>query len=297
MKTILVTGATGAQGGSVARHLLKSGRFHVKALTRNPDSENAKKLKGLGAEVVKGNMDDTSSLESAMQGCYGVFGVTNFWEHFNGEFQHGKNIINAVWKSGVPHFVMSTLPGYDKLSGGTIKVPHFDLKYSLQEYASAEKPDSIFFHPAYYYENFLSFFVPQKEDDGSYSFGFPQGDSKLAGYSVEDTGGVISEIFTAPEKYHGKVIPGVGDDLTGDEYASIMTSVLGKEIKYHHIPNEVYSKLGFPGAEEMGNMFEVQRIYIPERSQDLQFSRSIYPGMHSFEQWLQAHREKFLNIL
>ncbi len=295
-QTILVTGATGAQGGSVATHLLASGKFKVKALTRNPDSEKAAWLKEKGAEIVQGDMNDLISLENAMQGCYGVFGVTNFWEHFGNEHQLGKNIIDAAVKSGVQIFVLSTLPGYEKLTNGKLKVPHVDIKYALQEYASVVKPDTIFFHPAYYYENFLTYFAPQKNENGDYAFGFPQGDTKLAGYAVEDTGGLIAAIFNHPENYSGKVVPGVGDDLTGNEYATIMTKTLGKPIHYNYIPNEIYAQLGFPGAEELGNMFEVQRLYIPQRQKDLELSRSICPAIQTFEQWMAKNKNKFAGI-
>lgn len=292
-QTILVTGATGAQGGSVATQLLSTAQFKVRVLTRNPDAEQAVWLKEKGAEIVQGDMNDLSSLENAMQDCYGVFGVTNFWEHFGNEYRLGKNIIDAVVKSGVEVFVLSTLPGYENLTNGKFKVPHVDIKYALQEYASVVKPATIFFHPAFYFENFLTYFVPHKNENGDYAFGFPQGDTRLAGYSVEDTGGLLTTIFNHPENFLGKVVPGVGDDLTGNEYAAIMTRTLGKAIHYNHIPNEVYANLGFPGAEELGNMFEVQRLYVPQRQKDLELSRSIYPAIQTFEQWMANNKNKF----
>lgn len=298
-QTIAVIGATGAQGGSVAQHLLSSGKFNVKALTRNPHAEKAAWLKKAGAELIQVDLNDPASLEKAIQGCYGVFGMTNFWEHFGNEYQHGKNIIDAVAKSNTEVFILSTLPGYEKLTGGKFSVPHVDIKYALQEYAISVKPDSIFFHPGYYYENFLSYFIPQKAEDGTYTFGFPQGDTKLAGYSVEDTGGIVSAIFEQPNQYSRTIIPGLGDDLTGNEYAAIMTKVLGKTIHYTYIPNEIYGKLGFPGAEELGNMFEVQRLYVPERQKDVELSKSVYPAIQSFEQWSQKNKQKLavaLNI-
>lgn len=181
-QTILVIGATGAQGGSVAKHLLSTGKFRIKALTRNPNSNKATWLKEAGAEVVQGNLNDLKSLETVMQGCDGVFGMTNFWEHFNSEYQHGKNIVDTAVKSGVRVLVLSTLPSYEKLTGGKFNVPHFETKHALQEYASTVKPDTIFFHPAFYYENFLTYFVPQKNENGAYVFSFPQGNTKLAGY-------------------------------------------------------------------------------------------------------------------
>jgi len=296
-KTIFVTGATGGQGGSVVRHLLADGKFKVKALTRNPDSDKAKELKALGAELVKGDANDEAAMAEAMKGCYGVFGVTNFWEHFDKEYDHGINIINAVVKSGVPNFVLSTLANYEKITNGKFKVPHFDLKAKFQEHAASVKPDTIFIHVAFYYENFLSFFPPQKNEDGSLSFGFPQGDTKLSAVAVEDVGGIVNTIFNDPEQFYGKVIGAVGEDITGNEYADIMTKVLGKKFNYSYIPHDVYSKLDFPGAEELANMFEAQRLFVPQRQKDLEEAKRLFPGIRSFEQWLGANKDKFASVI
>ena len=134
-RTILVTGATGAQGGSVARHLLERGRFAVRALTRNPGSEAANALRDAGAEVVQGDLNDPASLRAALAGCYGCFGVTNFWEHFGGEEEQGRNLIDAVAASDIQHFVFSSLPHVSKPTGGELDVPHFDIKARVEDYA------------------------------------------------------------------------------------------------------------------------------------------------------------------
>ncbi|HET7101492.1 MAG TPA: NmrA family NAD(P)-binding protein, partial [Terriglobia bacterium] len=127
-KIILVTGATGAQGGGVVRHLLKGGKFKIRCLTRKPESEKASALVQAGTEIVRGDLGNPESLQAAMKGCYGVFGVTNFWEHFEKEAFHGKNLVDAVKKAGIKHFVFSTLPSVRKHSEGKLEVPHFDLK-------------------------------------------------------------------------------------------------------------------------------------------------------------------------
>jgi uncharacterized protein YbjT (DUF2867 family) len=134
-KRILVTGATGAQGGGVVRHLLKGGKFKVRCLTRKPESERARALVQAGAETVRGDLGNPESLQAAMKGCYGVFGVTNFWEYFAKEAFHGKNLIDAVKQAEIEHFVFSTLPSAQKLSEGKFEVPHFDLKARMEEYA------------------------------------------------------------------------------------------------------------------------------------------------------------------
>ena len=297
-RTILVTGATGAQGGSVARHLLRNGAYAVRCLTRNPDSEKATALKGAGAEIVRGDLDDPASLRAALDGCQAVFGVTNFWEHFDREYAQGMNLIDAVAEAGgVEHFVFSTLPSYKKISGGELEAPHCDIKGQLEEETQERGLPATFVHVAFYYENFLTFFPPQKQADGTFAFGFPQGDTPLATYAVEDTGGVVAAILEQPEAYRGKTVGVVGDDLPPAEYARTMTRVLGKPVIYNCVPREVFAAFGFPGAEDLANMFDVQRRFIPNRAADLAESRRLYPAMQTFEAWLSANKDRFADVL
>ncbi len=290
---ILVTGATGAQGGSVATSLLQQHKFAVRILTRNIHSAKATQLRDAGAEVVPGDLDDPESLKQAMTGCYGVFGITNFWEHFEQEYRHGKNLIDAVQQSGIQHFVMSTLPNYHALSNGELSVPHCDLKAALETYAKSLRLPATFIHISFYYENFLHFFPLQKSSEGYYYFGFPQGNTKLAMASVADLGGVVATIFDHPVEYIGRVVGVVGEDRTCAEYAAIMTKVLGQEVRYQYVPRETYASLGFPGAEELANMFEVQRLYIPNRLVHLIESYALNPDMQTFETWLIENRARF----
>jgi len=296
-KTILVIGATGAQGGGVVRHLLKRGKFNVRALTRNPDSEKAHALAQAGVEIVRGDLSDPNSLRAAMKGCYGVFGVTNFWEHFEKEYDHGKNLIDAVKDAAIEHFVFSSLPYAHKLSEWKLEVPHFDIKAKIEDYAHSLKVPSTFAHVAFYYENFLYFFPPKPQEDGSYIFGFPQGETPLAAVCVEDVGGVVATIFERPEELLGKTVGIVGDDLPCSQYAEIMSRVLGKKIVYRYIPRDVLAKLGFPGAQDLANMFEYNRLFIPNRKADLEQSLALYPGMQRFEPWVQANKDKFTAVL
>lgn len=296
-KTILVTGATGAQGGGVVRHLLKDGKFKVRCLTRQPESERARTLVQAGAETVRGDLGNPESLQAAMKGCYGVFGVTNFWEHFEKEAFHGKNLIDAVKEAGIEHFVFSTLPSAQKHSEGKLEVPHFDLKARMEEYARSLNLPATYAHVAFYYENFLYFFPPKLQEDGSYLFGFPQGDTPLAAVSVEDVGGVVATIFERPGEFRDQTVGIVGDDQPCSKYAEIMSRVLGKKIIYRYIPREVFAKFGFPGAEDLANMFEYNRLFIPNRLADLDQSLELYPEMQRFEPWVEANRQKFAAIL
>jgi len=296
-KIILVIGATGAQGGSVARHLLARGEFALRALTRNTESESAQKLRELGAEVVTGTLDDRASLRAALKDVYGVFGVTNYWEHFEKELEQGRNLINAVAGASVEHFVFSSLPSVKKPSNGELSSPHFDQKHELEEYAKSLGIPATFVHVAFYYDNFLGFLPPQKGEDGAYHFGFPQGETPLAGVAAEDIGGVVAAIFARPAEYIGKTVGIVGEDLRGAEYAEVMSRVTGKNVQYNFIPREVFAAFGFPGAEDLADMFDFNRRFIPSRAADVEQSRVLYPGMQTFEQWATSKRDAFARLL
>jgi uncharacterized protein YbjT (DUF2867 family) len=291
---ILVTGATGAQGGSVARFLLQRGQFAVRALTRNPDSAAAQALREAGAEVVRGDLGDRASVDAALEGCYGVFGVTNFWEHFGGEVEHGNNLIDAVAAAGVQHFVFSTLPDYHALSSGELSVPHCDIKAALERRVREMGLPATFVHVAFYYENFATFFPPQPQEDGSFGIGFPQGDTPLAAVSVEDVGGVVAAIFEQRDRFLGQKVGVVGDDLPVHAYADAMSRGTGRRIAYQHVPREVFASFGFPGAEELANMFDCQRRFIPQRTADAAISRELNPGMRTFDTWMGAEGKELL---
>jgi len=290
---ILVTGATGAQGGSVARALLADDRFTVRIFTRNASSLKTQELKAAGAEIAEGDFEDKESLAAAMKDCYGVFGVTNFWEHYHKEYEHGINLVNAVKDAGIKHFVLHTLPGYHRLSGGKFPVPHCDIKDALKTYTKGLSIPASFVEIAFYYENFFSYFPLQKDGNGGYFFGFPQGETKLAMASVEDMGGVVTSVFNYPAEYIGRTVGVVGADSTCAEYAAIMSRQLGQHIYFNYIPRDVYAGLGFPGAEELANMFEVQRLYITGRQLDMIESYGLNPAMQSFAQWVNSNKAKF----
>ncbi len=279
MRTVLVIGATGAQGGSVASHLLNRRTCKVRALTRKPESPAAQRLRLLGAEVVRGELDDRGSLRAALRGADAVFGVTDYWEHFEKEAEHGRNLINAVAGAEVEHFVLSTLP-------------HLDQKYEMEQYARSLGLPVTFVHVAFYYDNFFSFFPPRKNGDGRYHFGFNQGDVPLAGVAAEDIGGVVAAIFERPDDYIGKTVGIVGDDLTPGQYAATMSRASGKSIVYEFIPHEVFATFPFKGADDLADMFEFNRRYYPNRLADLAQSRTIYPGMQSFEQWMSKRGDR-----
>jgi uncharacterized protein YbjT (DUF2867 family) len=295
--TILVFGATGAQGGSVARNLLSRGKFNVRVITRKPDSDSANALRALGAEVVKGDLDDPASLTAALDGVYGVFGVTNFWEHFDKEEVQGRNLVNAVAQANVKHFIFSTLPSIVKETNGALKSPHFDLKAEHEALARTLGIPSTFVHVPFYFENFLAFFPPRPAGDGTYQFGFPQGDTPLAAISVEDVGKLIAPMFEQPETYIGQTVKLAGDEIPPQQYADAMSRATGKEVKYAYVPRETFAAFGFPGAEDLADMFEYYRLHIPSRANDLNVCRAIAPDVQNFETWMSRNAETLRSAL
>jgi len=294
---ILVVGATGLQGGGVARHLLKQDKYGVRCLTRRPDSQAAKALQQLGAEVVRADLDDPASLKSALQGCTGVFGVTNFWEAFLREYDQGVNLIDVASEAEVEHLVLSTLPSAAKISGGAVAVPYFETKSRMEEHTRQRGVPFTFVHVAFYFENFLSYFPPQRQSDGSYAFGLPLGDAGLGAVAVEDTGGVVTAIFEKRAEFLGKTVEIIGDEMTAQQYAQIMSRVLGRRVTYNHIPRETYAALGFSGARELADMFELFRVHLLSRRAEIAQCRQLYPPMQTFEPWLQANAGRFAALL
>lgn len=292
-KTILVTGATGTQGFSVAKALLAENNFKVRILTRSAAFPKAIALKNEGAEIFEGGLDDIESLKAALKDCYAVFGVTSSGETAEKEYQLGKNLIDEVAQSGVQHFVFSSLDSYNKLSGGQFPVPYFDVKAELKEYAKSKSLPATFVQMSFAYENFLSAFRLKPAGNGAWYFGFSQADTKMAAVSVEDYGKIVAAVFNHPAEYIGRTVRAVGDDRSCAEYAAILSKVLGRRIYFRHIPRDTYAAYDFYGAAEIANMFEVQRLYIPDRQTDLVESYGLNPATQSFENWITKNKRKF----
>ncbi len=291
---ILVTGATGARGGTVARALLKDKRYHVRILTRDTRSKMAQLFQRAGAELVSGDYNDRESLVMAMEGAYGVFAAPQLKEEAGAILRQGKNLVDAVRLAGIRHFVLHTSPDLKKLGKGNYPVPRYDMLALLEEYAKQSKLPATFLHIAFAYENFLDSFPLQKDNNGDYYFGFPQGDTPLAMASLEDMGKIVSSVFNEPETYTGRVVGVVGDADTCDNYAAILSRVLNRNIYYSYIPRNVYAAYDTSGAEELANMFEVQRLYVPGSKKDLEESYRINPAMQSFEEWVSRNRARFI---
>ncbi|XP_073505177.1 nmrA-like family domain-containing protein 1 [Phyllobates terribilis] len=296
-KVIVVFGATGAQGGSVAAALLDDRSFEVRAVTRDPSKPAAAKLKEAGAEVVSADLDDEKSLEAALSGAYGAFVVTNFWEHFNKEkeIKQGKLIADLSKSLALEIVVFSGMEDVKKLTEGKLEVLHCDGKGEVEEYFCEIGVPMTSVRLPSYYENLFTFFKPQKNKDGDgYSLAVPMGDVPLDGMSVKDLGGVVVSILKSPSEYIGKNIGLSTEKLTVEQYAAIMSKVTDKDIKDAKITPEAYEKLEFPGAAELANMF---RFYIMKPHRDVEITLKLNPKAKTFEPWMEENKEAFKDLL
>jgi uncharacterized protein YbjT (DUF2867 family) len=293
----LVVGATGSQGGSVVRALVARGEYRVRAMTRAPRSEEAKALAAKGVEMVRGDLDDRRSLRTALAGARFAFGVTSYWEHFDREAELGLKLVDALAGSGVRHAVLSSRPSTKRISNGEFSIASFEGKARMEDAALSIGLPATFVHPAFFYENFLSLFVPQRQADGTYRFGFPQGDTPLAGFAVEDLGEAVADIFARGESLIGERLPLVGEVSTPAEYAEIMSAVSEEVVRYRHVPWEVFLTYGFPGAHDLANTFDFYRTQEARAWTGLITCRALFPGVRRFARWLVEHRAEFLAVL
>ena len=307
-KVIAIVGATGAQGGGLARAILASdGQFKARALTRKPDSDAAKRLETMGAEVVQADLDDVDSLVAAFDGVDGAFCLTNFWEHLSADKEkaQAENLAEAAKRAGVEHVIWSTfsdtrahLPIDDErmpVLQGEYNVPHFDAKGEAHQYFTDRGVPTTFLATSFYWENLiLSGAGPKRAPDGVLVLAMPLGDAKLPGIAVEDIGRIALGVFERGPEYVGKTVGIAGEHLTGAEMAEQLTEALGEEVRYLAMSADDYRALGFPGADEMGNMFQFKRdfneLYVGER--DLEECRRLHPQLLDFRSWLAQNANR-----
>ncbi|MCI0442813.1 NmrA/HSCARG family protein [bacterium] len=308
-KIIAVVGATGAQGGGLARAILsdKNGDFAARAITREANSEKAKELAKLGAEIVEANIDDEESLKQAFHGAYGAFCVTFFWAHLSAEkeFEEAGTMARAARDARVQHVIWSTFEDPRKwvpLSDnrmptlmGKYKVPHFEGKAEAnQVFIDLDLPVT-FLLTSFYWENFIYFGMgPKKGSDGKLAITFPMGDKKLPGIAAEDIGKIAYGIFKKGREYLGKTVGAAGDHLTGTEMAAAFGNALGQEVRYNNVPPEVYRSFNFPGADDLGNMFQFKRDFNEDycNARNLEESRALNPTLQTFSSWLAENKNR-----
>jgi uncharacterized protein YbjT (DUF2867 family) len=307
-KTIVVVGATGAQGNGLVRAILNDPdhEFNVRAITRDISKDKAKELARLGAEVVAANLDDPESLKKAFHGAYGAYCVTFFWDHFSPEKEkeQAKAMAEVSKYTGIKHVIWSTLDDTRKWVPltdnrmptllGNYKVPHFDAKGEANHYFTDLGLPVTLLNTVFYWDNFIYFGLgPRKGPDGKLAITMPMSDKKLPGIAAADIGKCALGIFKAGQKYIGKMIGIAGEHLTGQEIADGFSRVLGKEVVYNNIPPEVYRSFGYPGAEDMGNMFQFKRDFEQDycKSRNVVLSRTLNPSLLNFDAWLMQNKK------
>jgi uncharacterized protein YbjT (DUF2867 family) len=308
-KVITVIGATGSQGSGLVRAIQKdkNSGFVARAVTRDVNSKKARELADLGAEIIEADVDDPKSLERAFEGAYGAYCVTFYWAHMSPEKEltQAKAMAQGVKNQGVQHVIWSTLEDTRKwypLSdnrmptlNGNYKVPHFDAKGEANHFFTDLNVPVTFMMIAFYWDNFIFFGSgPKKVGENQYALTLPMDDKKLAGIATEDIGKCAFGIFQQGSKWIGKTAGLAGDQLTGQQLAEAMSKALNKNIQYNPVTPEVYRGFGFPGADDLGNMFqfyqENEDYFWDARS--IELARSLNPELLTFDQWLQKHKNE-----
>jgi uncharacterized protein YbjT (DUF2867 family) len=308
-KTIAVVGATGAQGGGLVRAILAdpAGGFSARALTRSTQSDKAKALAAQGAEVVAADVDDPASLRRAFEGAHGAFCVTFFWDHFSPDKEkaQAKAMAEAARSAGVAHAVWSTLDDTrervplsdDRMPTlqGHYKVPHFDGKGEADRYFRDAGVPTTFLLTSFYWDNLIHFGMgPKPGPDGTLVFTLPMGDKKLPGIAAEDIGRCAYGVFKRGQELVGKTVGISGDQPNGAQMAAELTKALGRKVTHYSPSYAEYRGYGFPGADDLGNMFQYKAEFEAEycKARDVGFSRSLNPQLQSFAQWAQANKDR-----
>ena len=306
---ITVFGATGAQGKGLARAILDdpARRFALRAVTRKPESPAARALAARGAEVVVADLDDARSVGRALQGAHGAFCVTNFWEHFSPERElvQARHMAQAAAEQGVAHAVWSTLEdtrqyvtpgsGHMPLLQGRYNVPHFDAKGEANAAFTAARVPTTLLYTSFYWDNLIHFGMqPQRGPDGRLAFVLPMDGARLPGIAAADIGPCAFGIFARGAELVGKSIGIAGEHLTGARMAEQLALALGEPVSHAALTPAQYAALGFPGADDLANMFQFKRdfeaAYCASRSVDC--ARTLHPGLRTFAAWLAENKSR-----
>ena len=276
-RLIVVTGATGKQGGAVARSLLNRG-FRIRALTRNPQKPEAQALADRGAEVVQGDMEDRSAMERALEGAYGVFSVQNYWETgYDGEVQQGKTVADAAKAAGVEHFVYSSVGSAHRQTG----LSHFESKWEVENHVRELDLRYTILRPVFFMQNWermrgmvLGGTLAQPLDP----------DKPFQQVAVEDIGAFTAIAFENPERWIGREVDLAGDESTMPEIAETFGRVIGREVSYYQVPWDQFE-------EQMGTEATVNMRWINDvgYEADIAALRQEYPELTSFERYLRSH--------
>ncbi|MBP2472433.1 uncharacterized protein YbjT (DUF2867 family) [Crossiella equi] len=312
-KIIAVVGATGAQGGGIARAILDdpTGPFALRALTRDVNSPAARALAERGAEVVAADLDDEASVRRAFQGAYGAFVVTNFWadrtpeqeaarDRAQMEIDQARTAAAAAKAEGLKHVVWSTLddsrPVLDFLGSdaptlmGRFKVPHFDAKAEADAFFREQGVPTTFLQTTMYYESVTGGMKPQRGEDGTLALVMPMGDSTLTLVAVEDIGRTAYGIFLKGSEFIGRTVGIAGEHLTGKELAEILAESAGEPVEYRPLTIEQFRGDGsFPISEAAANIqfYQEADAYFV-RTRDIALTRELNPRLVGLREWLRT---------
>ena len=291
---IAVMGGTGVQGGGVVGELLAGGRFAVRVLTRNPNSDKAKALTAQGCEVVQGDLTKPDTLEPAFTGAYGAFVVTNFWDPATtaSETAQGTLAVKAAKAAGVRHLVWSTLPNCKEISAGKYEVIHFTGKALVDlEVKAASFPYYTFVEAPMYFQNFLGLMAPQPQDDGSKGWNMPMNPSARCMHIGDpiELGKVVARVFEQPDTVgQGQHLAQASELTSWQEMVNTLNSQ-GHNFRFNRVSDDVFDALPFPGAREireMMNYFEEYTYFGPDADSKLALARSLCPeGFTPFAEW------------
>jgi uncharacterized protein YbjT (DUF2867 family) len=276
-RVVLVTGATGRQGGAVARHLLKAG-WRVRALTRDPSKPAARALADLGAELVQGDLKDKASVARAVAGSYGVYSVQDTWEHGpESEVEQGKLLADAAKAAKAEHLVYSSVGGADRKTG----IPHFESKWQLEEYIRGLGLRTTVLRPVFFMDNLLSPDNHKSILEGTLSMPVHP-DTRLQAIAVDDIGAFAAMAFDKPDEWVGKAIELAGDELSMTEYAQHLGRSVGRPVTFVEFPLEEMRKLN----EDWAIMCEWFVAHGYEA--DMPALRRLYPPLKDFDAWLKG---------
>jgi len=291
-KLIAVIGATGLQGGAVIRALQAGGQFKVRALTRDPG-----KHRGLAEEVVEADLDQPETLKAAFRGAHGVFLVTNFWdkEKKNNELEQATAAVHAAKDAGVKHFVWSTLPNVEAISGGKFRVPHFTGKAKVDKIVDeAGFENHTFVIAPGYYQNFVGMMAPQKQADGSVGWALPIDPSVrcMLMADIGELGGIVAGAFAHPDQAgNGEYLPLVGDLMSFNQIIDTLNKQ-GHRYSFRQVPTEAFAA-SFPGAAEIATTFGYMQAHTylgSDFSEEIGLANKIAGKQPTnFATWAQAH--------
>lgn len=269
-KIVTVFGATGAQGGGLAHAILadKDSEFALRAVTRRPDSDAAKALAAAGAQIAVADMDDAASVERAMGGAFAAYCVTNYWEHLSPEKElaQARAMADGAAAAGLKHVIWSTLedtraffPADGKrmpVLMGKYNVPHFDAKGEANKFFTGRVPTTLV-NTSFYWDNLIHFGMgPKKGPDGVLELTLPMADKRLSGIAAADIGKCVYGVLKGGTANVGKTFGIAGEHVTGAQMAAELTKALGQPIRYNAVTPEQFRGFGFPGADDLGNMFQ-----------------------------------------